>query len=262
MTNKNINAIKLKDILVPFQTSILIFEINDRNRNKNKNKNKNNNEICLRIDAIFHESMFLLKDNFNKENNKQQLLENKKGNLFEKWVVELVMRQIEANYSKTSINYDNDVASFKISRNYIKLKNRKFFGKMSAKPQYIGEDKQSNTTTTKITQSTLGATTKVVEKEIEYKQDSDNDNSLLREIPHYTNKIDLKKSKFKITIELPKENEISDIDLNVSHTQVTLKSQIYALKVPLPDNIKINPDIVKAKFDKEKHCLIVKLQLL
>ena len=304
-----LNLIKLKDVAVPFESSKLAFEINDKNKNKNKNKDRNKNsnintggkEICLRVDAIFHESMFVFLNNFNVNHNPQQQQQqqqqenNSNNNLFEKWIVELVMRQIESNYSETtSVNWNNNnVSSFKISRNYKKLKNRKFFGKIAAKPQYIGEKKSSATKSKGKTAATTqkensNTNPNGMGKEIEYKNSSDNDghnsssingnsnviNSdgkqekeqvslLLREVPRHTTKIDLKKGKFKITIQLPKEKDFSDIDLDVSDTQLTLKSQIYSLKVPLSDDmIKIDPDIVKAKFDKEKHCLIVKLHLI
>jgi len=79
-------------------------------------------------------------------------------------------------------------------------------------------------------------------------------------IPKYTLNVDTKKKNIiKIVIELNKENDIKDIELDMNDSKLLLKSANYKLSIVFP--LKVNENDIKAKFDKNKHCLKLKLPI-
>ena len=243
-SSKVIDTTPICDILVPIKVSQLLIE--------------NVDEKLWRCDIIYHDTIY------------QRIeTENNSSKIFKKWIIEFAFRQIEQRNS------------FKISREYKILKTKKFYGKNPPTPQFAAirknnqkkkkqKQEQEDIMDNKINNNHNDNNKKQNEDDLKdniifkEKDEEKEDGNMIKEakkylIPKYKMNVIDSEKKIKITIELDKEDDIKDLDLEMNDCLLRLKSNNYKLDIDFPH--KVDEKSVKAKFDKNKRCLKLKLQM-
>eukprot|EP01084_Bolivina_argentea_P154178 268796_1 len=232
------DATPISDILVPMQVGNII------------NEDTVSDDECWRCDVIYHNTIY--------ERFHTQHTHHSTAQLFKKWIIEYALRRTEGSNTIT------------LMRNYKILKKKKFIGKTPPNPQFIADTNTEKKKHKEITHNEETKTDAQTEKDntncvlINTECDDGKRKEYIKEnasvlIPKYTLNVDKKKQIIKIVIFLDKEQDMKDIELHLNGCKLLLKSIHYKLDLVFP--MTIDDRDIKAKFDKNKRCLKLKLPI-